>query len=74
MLLLTSLLFHLNFSTTVTLGSEEIGRCREVVTKSQWMDFLPAGKEKSGRSTVFSFAEHNQILEVYQWSDLSSLV
>ena len=30
------------------------------------MDFLPAGKEKSGGSTVFSFAEHNQILEVYQ--------
>ena len=41
------------------------------------MDFLPAGKKKvavSGVSTVFSFAEHNQILEVYQWSDLSSLV
>ena len=34
---------QLNFSTTATLGTEESGGCREVLNKSQYMDFLSAG-------------------------------
>ena len=41
-------------STTATLETEESGRCsiREVLNKSQCMEFLSAGTEKSGRRKV----------------------
>ena len=32
-----------------TLGTEESGRCKEALNKSQCMDFLSAGTKKSGR-------------------------
>ena len=56
-LLLTSLLFQLNLSTTATLGTEESSRRKEVVVVERfytrvtiWI-FLPDGKKKSGRCT-----------------------
>ena len=41
-------------STTATLETEESGRCssREVLNKSQCMEFLSAGTKKSGRRKV----------------------
>ena len=39
----------LNLCSTATLGTEESGRCREVLNKSQCMDLLSAGTKKSGR-------------------------
>ena len=39
-------------STTATLESEESGRCKEVLNKSQCMEFLSAGTKKSGRCKV----------------------
>ena len=36
---------QLNFSTTATLGTEESGRCREVLNKSQCMDFCLLGRK-----------------------------
>ena len=36
-------------STTATLGTEESGRCKEVLNKSQCMDFSSARTKKSGR-------------------------
>ena len=43
---------QLNLSTTATLGTEGSGRCRdscrEVLFKSQCMDFLSAGTKNSG--------------------------
>ena len=54
-----------NLSTTATLGTEESGRCREILNKSQCMDFLSAGTQEvavvlrevavSGGSTVVFF-------------------
>ena len=35
-----------NLSTTDTLGTEESGRCRGVLNKSQCLDFLSAGRKK----------------------------
>ena len=40
---------QLNLSTTATLGTEESGRCREVLNKSQCMNFLSAGAKNCGR-------------------------
>ena len=40
---------QLNFSTTVIFGTEECGHCREVLNKSQCMDFLSAGTKNCGR-------------------------
>ena len=40
---------QLNLSTTATMGAEESGRCREVLDKSQCMNFSYAGTKKSGR-------------------------
>ena len=40
---------QLNPSTMPTLGTEERGRCREVLNKSQCMGFLSAGAKKGGR-------------------------
>ena len=40
---------QLNLSTTATLGTEESGRCREVLNKSQCMDFLSAWTKNCGR-------------------------
>ena len=57
------------------MGSEESGHCKEVVVVERFQPrvnvwiFCPLGRKKvavSGASTVFSFAEHNQILEAYQ--------
>ena len=39
---------QLNPSTMPTLGTEERGRCREVLNKSQCMKFLSAGAKKGG--------------------------
>ena len=36
---------QLNLSTKATLGTEESGRCREVLNKSQCMDFFVQGKK-----------------------------
>ena len=36
-------------STMATLGTEERGRCREVLNKSRKVDFLSAGTKASGR-------------------------
>ena len=45
-------------TTTATLGTEKSGRCREVLNKSQCMDFLSAGTKNkvavSGGSAVFN--------------------
>ena len=38
-----------SLSTMATLGTEESGRCRVVLNKSQCVDFLFAGMKKSGR-------------------------
>ena len=37
---------QLNLSTTATMGTEESDRCKEVLNKSQCMDFLSAGTKK----------------------------
>ena len=37
---------QLNLSTMATLGTEESGRCREALNKSQCMDLLSAGTNK----------------------------
>ena len=36
----------MNLSTTATIGTEERGRCKEVLNKSQCMDFLSARTKK----------------------------
>ena len=41
---------QLNLSTTATMGTEERGRCKGVLSKSQCMDFFVRRDEKSGRS------------------------
>ena len=38
--------YKLNLSKTATLGEEESGRCRDVLNKSQSMDFLSVGARK----------------------------
>ena len=38
--------YKLNLSKTATLGEEESGRCRDVLNKSQSMDFLSVGTRK----------------------------
>ena len=43
------LALQLNLSTTVTLGTEESSRCREVLNRIQSMDFLSARMKKGGR-------------------------
>ena len=35
-----------NVSTMATLGREESGHCREVLNKSQRMDFFPPGRKR----------------------------
>ena len=50
----STLLSHANIlfsilSTTATSGTEESGRCRELLNKSQCMDFLFAGMKNCGR-------------------------
>ena len=49
---------QLNLSTTATMGTEESDRCKEVLNKSQCMDFLSAGTKNkvavSGGSAVFN--------------------
>ena len=42
-LLLMVIVVQLNLSTTATLGTEECGHFKEVLNKSQYMDFLSAG-------------------------------
>ena len=37
---------QLNLSTTATMGTEGSDRCKEVLSKSQCMDFLSSGKKK----------------------------
>jgi len=37
---------QLNLSTTATLGTEGSGHCRDVLNKSQCMDFLSARTKK----------------------------
>ena len=37
---------QLNLSTTATMETEESDRCKEVLSKSQCMDFLSAGTKK----------------------------
>ena len=37
---------QLNLSTTATMGTEERDRCKEVLNKSQCMDFLSARTKK----------------------------
>ena len=37
---------QLNLSTTATMGTDERGRCKEVLNKSQCMDFFSAGTTK----------------------------
>ena len=37
---------QLNLSTTATLGTEESGRCRMVLNRSQWI-FCSPGRKKS---------------------------
>ena len=36
----------MNLSTTATIGTEESDRCKEVLNKSQCMDFLSARTKK----------------------------
>ena len=50
---------QLNLSKRATLGTEESGRCKEVLNKSKCMDFCPPGRKKvavafSGGSTAFA--------------------
>ena len=54
-----------NLSTTDTVGTEESGRCRGVLNKSQCMDFLSAGTKKE------TFGERWPIAEVRLYYILS---
>ena len=38
---------QLNLSTTATFGTEESGHCRQVLSKSQCMDFFVRGDGKN---------------------------
>ena len=46
---------QLNLSTTATLGTEKSGRCREVLNKSQCMDFLAHRNKKKGVAVAESW-------------------
>ena len=50
-------MLQLNLFTTAALGTEESGRCSEVLSKSQCMDFLSAGTMKSGHCREVSIVE-----------------
>ena len=47
----------LNLSTTATLATEESGRCREVLNKSQCMDLLSAGRKNAAVIERWPLAE-----------------
>ena len=49
---------QLNFSTTATLGTEERSGCREVLNKSQCMDFCLPGRK------IVAFAEKWMLAKV----------
>ena len=58
----STLLSHANIlfsilSTTATSGTEESGRCRELLNKSQCMDFLFAGMKNCGRCKRWPLAK-----------------
>ena len=48
---------QLNFSTTATLGTEESGGCREVLNKSQCMDFCLPGRKTVAVAEKWMLAE-----------------
>ena len=48
---------QLNVSTTATLGTEESGGCREVLNKSQCMDFCLLGRKTVAVAEKWMLAE-----------------
>ena len=53
---------QLNLSTKATMGTEESDRCKEVLNKSQCMDFLSAGTKKVAVAERWPLAE----VQLYQ--------
>ena len=53
---------QLKLSTMATLETEESGRCREVLNKSQCVDFLSAGTKKVAIAEQWPLAE----VQLYQ--------
>ena len=54
---------RLNLYTTATLETEENGHCREVLNKSQCMDFLSAWTRKSGSFREVAVSGVSTVLE-----------
>ena len=58
----------MNLSTTATMGTEERDRCKEVLSKSQCMDFLSAGTKK------VAFVERWLLSEVQLYQRIPNMV